>query len=179
MAQFCMEGSEGCSQDGIRFIPVSLDGTGLQLDLPEGFFRMEEDRQYSYYPRRGRPGMILENGCGVQATAQLLKQEMGPAQTRSAVEEVCRMTKEMFPAYRISPVYLCREGAFPTGWFQMEMADTGREHIKALSAAKEGMALLTFTYPASEAMKWRSIIRQSFRTLKESGDSTDGTDQRK
>lgn len=174
MKQFCMEGSEGCSQDGIRFIPVSLDRTGLQLELPEGFYRMEEDRQHRYYPRKGRPDTILENGGGVQITAQSFNQKIEPAQTRPAVEEMRRMTKEMFPRCNVSPVYLCREGNIPTGWFQMEMADMGTEHIKALGAAKEWMVLLTFTYPVRESIKWRSITRYSFKTLKEDGDWTDG-----
>lgn len=179
MKQFCMEESEGCSQDRIRFIPVSLDRIGLQLELPEGFYRMEEDRQHRYYPRKGRPDMILENGGGVQITAQSLSQKIEPTQTRSAAEEMCRLTKELFPRYKVSPVYLCGEGNIPAGWFQMEMADMGTEHIKALGAAKEWMVLLTFTYPVRESMKWRSIIRYSFKTLKEGGDLTDGKDQRR
>lgn len=121
--------------------------------------------------------MILENNSGVQITAQSLKQEMKSDQTRSAVEELCLMTKELFPEYRISPVYLCGEGKLPTGWFQMEMTDMGTEHIKAMSPVKEDTILLTFTYPVKESIKWRSIIRQSFRTLKENEDTTDGKDQ--
>lgn len=55
------------------------------------------------------------------------------------------------------------------------MPEIETEHIKALSMAKEHMILLTFTYPDRESVKWRSIIRESFRTLKESGDKADGT----
>ena len=49
-----------------------------------------------------------------------------------------------------------------------------KEHIKAVSTVREEMILLTFTYPDKESIKWRSIIRQSFRTLDENGDMTDG-----
>ena len=174
MEQFCMEESEGCTQESIRFIPTSLDRIGLQLELPEGFYQMEEDRQHRYYPRKGRPEIILENGSGVQITAQPLNQKVESARIRCAAEEVCLMTKEMFPRYETSPVYLCREGRLPAGWFQMEMTDTGTEHIKVLSTVKEHMILLTFTYPARESAKWRSIIRQSLRTFRESGDRADG-----
>ena len=176
MEQFCMEESEGCTQESIRFIPMSLDGIGLVLELPEGFYQMEEDRQHRYYPRKGRPEIILENGSGVQITAQPLNQKVESARIRFAAEEVCLLTKEMFPRYEISPVYLCREGKLPTGWFQMEMTDIKAEHIKALSTVKECLVLLTFTYPARASAKWRSIVRQSFRTFRESGDWTDGTD---
>lgn len=69
MEQFCMEESEGCTQESIWFIPMSLDGIGLVLELPEGFYQMEEDRQHRYYPRKGRPEIILENGSGAQITA--------------------------------------------------------------------------------------------------------------
>lgn len=70
---------------------------------------MEEDRQHRYYPRKGRPEIILENGSGVQITAQPLNQKVESARIRFAAEEVCLLTKEMFPRYEISPVYLCRK----------------------------------------------------------------------
>lgn len=174
MEQFCMEESEGCSQENIRFVLLKPDKLGLQLELPEGFYPMPEDRQSRYYPRKGRPELILENNCGVQITMQLLKQQIKPDQIRSAAEELCLLTEELFPKYRLSPVYLCEEGKLPAGWFLMEMTDMGKEHIKAVSTVREEMILLTFTYPVKESIKWRSIIRQSFRTLDENGDMTDG-----
>lgn len=138
------------------------------------------------------PGRVLPDGRG--QTAQILPAERAAgnhpgewqrradnskvesARIRFAAEEVCLLTKEMFPRYEISPVYLCREGKLPTGWFQMEMTDIKAEHIKALSTVKERLVLLTFTYPARASAKWRSIVRQSFRTFRESGDWADGTD---
>ncbi|MDE6364003.1 MAG: hypothetical protein K2L86_07020 [Lachnospiraceae bacterium] len=136
---------------------------------------MEEEKQIRCYPWKGRPEFILENCSGVQVTAQETGQKMENVQMRSAAEAVCSMTRELFPRYKFSPVYLCGEGSLPVGWFRMELPETGTEHIKALSMIKEQMILLTFTYPDRESVKWRSIIRESFRTLKESGDKTDGT----
>ena len=111
----------------------------------------------------------------MQVTAQDTGQKMETVQIRSAAEAVCRMTRELFPRYKLSPVYLGGESRYPVGWFRMEMPEIEIEHIKALSMAKEHMILLTFTYPDRESVKWRSIIRESFRTLKESGDKADGT----
>ncbi len=66
MNQFCAEESESCLQNSIQFVSVNLDKIGLQLELPEGFFQMEEDKQHRFYPRKGRPEIILENSDGVQ-----------------------------------------------------------------------------------------------------------------
>ena len=174
MRQFCVEESEGCMQDNILFTPMDLGQTGLVLELPEGFSQMEEEKQFRRYPWKGRPEFILENCSGVQVTAQDTGQKMETVQIRSAAEAVCRMTRELFPRYKLSPVYLGGESRYPVGWFRMEMPEIEIEHIKALSMAKEHMILLTFTYPDRESVKWRSIIRESFRTLKESGDKADG-----
>ncbi len=97
---------------------------------------MEEEKQFRRYPWKGRPEFILENCSGVQVTAQDTGQKMETVQIRSAAEAVCRMTRELFPRYKLSPVYLGGESRFPVGWFRMEMPEIETEHIKALSMAK-------------------------------------------
>ena len=168
MNQFCTDESESCLQNSIRLVSVNLDKIGLQLELPEGFFPMEEDKQHRFYPRKGRPEIILENSDGIQITAQSFRQQIKSAQIRQAAEELCLSTKEMFPKYEISPVYLYTKGKLPIGWLLMKMSDSPTEHIKVLSLIKENVILLTITYPIKESIKWKSIIRQSFQTWKES-----------
>ena len=109
MVQFCMEGSEGCLQESIRLVPVKLGQTGIRIGLPEGFSRMEEERQRSRYPRAGRPETILENGGSVQVTAQLLGLQVEASAIRQAAEEIRQLAGELFPQYQVSPVYLCGE----------------------------------------------------------------------
>ena len=45
MDRFCMEGSEGCSQEDILLETRDMEGPGLQLELPSGFGPMGEERQ--------------------------------------------------------------------------------------------------------------------------------------
>lgn len=151
-------------EDSIRFVPVYLEPVGIWMELPEGFLAMEEDRRRRRYPRKGRPGMILENDSGVQITAQLLEEKAKAGRIYPAAEQLRLLTRELFPRYETSPVYLCEEGMLPIGWFRMEMPDMEAGHIKALSVVKEGMPMLTFTYPMKEAVKWECVIRQSFGT---------------
>lgn len=173
MVQFCMEGSEGCLQESIRLVPVKLGQTGIRIGLPEGFSRMEEERQRSRYPRAGRPETILENGGSVQVTAQLLGIQVEASAIRQAAEKIRQLAGELFPQYQVSPVYLCGEGKIPTGWFRMKMEDIGSGHIKALCTTGKGLVLVTFTYPLEESVKWASVIRRSFSTWEEE----DGEDQ--
>ena len=55
-------------------------------------------------PVERRPEFILENCSGVQVTAQDTGQKMETVQIRSAAEAVCRMTRELFPRYKLSGV---------------------------------------------------------------------------
>lgn len=167
MGIFCTRQSEGCLQDSISFVTVELNTLSLQLELPEGFQRMEEERLCMFYPRTGRPDIVLEDSGGVQITGQSIGQKIKAEEVWSAAQALQELTEEIFPTYSISPVYLCREGSLPVGWFRMEMADQQTEHIKALSVIKEHMVLLTFTYPAAEAVKWKSILRYGFGTWRE------------
>lgn len=167
MGIFCTTQSEGCLQDSISFIAVEMNALSLQLELPEGFGQMEEERMCMFYPRTGRPDIVLENDSGVLITGQSIGQKIKAEEIWSAAQALQELTEEIFPRYSMSPVYLCREGQLPVGWFRMEMADKQSEHIKALSVIKEHVVLLAFTYPAAEAIKWKSVLRHSFGTWRE------------
>ena len=158
MDRFCMEGSEGCSQEDILLETRDMEGLGLQLELPSGFGPMGEERQERLYPWEERPAILWENGA-VQLAGQLTGQEMDSGQTWQAAWALQEMAGELFPEYERSPAYL---------------DEREEEHIKAVCAAGGKMVLVTFTYPAGAALQWRSIIRHSFGTWRE----TDGADQR-
>ncbi len=70
----------------------------------------------------------------------------------SAVEAARKLAENTFPQYSFSPVYLCKKGELPVGWFQIKMQDRGMEHIKAFSIVDDEMIMLTFTYPNVEEM---------------------------
>ena len=173
MDRFCMEGSEGCSQEDILLETRDMEGLGLQLELPSGFGPMGEERQERLYPWEERPAILWENGA-VQLAGQLTGQGMDSGQTWQAAWALQEMAGELFPEYERSPAYLDERGGLPVGWFRMSMAEREEEHIKAVCAAGGKMVLVTFTYPAGAALQWRSIIRHSFGTWRE----MDGADQR-
>ena len=173
MDRFCMEGSEGCSQEDILLETRDMEGLGLQLELPSGFGPMGEERQERLYPWEERPAILWENGA-VQLAGQLTGQEMDSGHTWQAAWALQEMAGELFPEYERSPAYLDERGGLPVGWFRMSMAEREEEHIKAVCAAGGKMVLVTFTYPAGAALQWRSIIRHSFGTWRE----MDGADQR-
>lgn len=174
MERFCMEGSEGCSQEEILLETRDMKGLGLRLELPAGFGPMEEERQERLYPWEGRPAILWEKGT-VQLTGQRTGQRLERPGTWQAVWALQEMAGELFPEYGRSPAYLDERGTLPVGWFRMDMAERGEEHIKAVCAAGGKMVLVTFTYPAAAALQWRSIIRYSFGTWREE----DGADQRR
>ena len=173
MDRFCMEGSEGCSQENILMETRDMEELGLRLELPAGFGPIAEERQEKLYPWEGRPALLWENGA-VLLTGQLTEQKMDHGKTWQAAWALREMTEELFPEQAGSPVYLDGRGSLPVGWFRMAMAQRGEEHIKAVCAARGQMVLVTFTYPVEAALQWRSIIRHSFGTWRE----RDGTDQR-
>lgn len=167
MGIFCTSQSEGCLQESISFVTVEMRALSLQLELPEGFSQMKEEKECMLYPRTGRPDIVLEDGSGVLITGQSIRQKIKAEEIWSAAQALQELTEEIFPRYSMSPVYLCREGQLPVGWFRMEMADKQTEHIKALSVTKEQMVLLAFTYPVADAIKWKSVLRHSFGTWRE------------
>ncbi|MBO5032837.1 MAG: hypothetical protein J6D08_13300 [Lachnospiraceae bacterium] len=128
---------------------------------------MQEERVHRCYPWEERPDIILENDSSVQITAQIIRQKTQAAQIHCAVEGIQKMTESLFPQYRVSPVYICGKGKLPVGWFHMGMPDKGAEHIKAIGIMSDYMTMLAFTYPAEEAVKWKSIFRHSFGTWRE------------
>lgn len=163
MRIFCTEESEGCMQESIRLVLMEMGGI-LQMELPEGFRETGEEKMHQCYPCGEQPDILLEGCDGVQMTGRFTERKLETDRIRPAAEEIREMAEETFPEYGISPVYLCTEGEMSVGWFRMEMTGKGFEHVKAIGTAEGRMVMLTFTYPEAEAIKWRSILRQSFRT---------------
>lgn len=167
MEVFCTKESSGCIQESILFATLEMDTIGLQMKFPEGFYRMEDGKRHRYYPWKGRPDMVWENHEGVQVTGQAAGQKVKISEIVPAAEAARKMTENIFPQYRFSPVYLCETGELPIGWFRMQMQDRGMEHIKAFTVIDHEMVMLTFTYPDAEEIKWKSIILSSFGTWRE------------
>lgn len=164
MEIFCMKESNGCMQESILLTVLKMDAIGLQMKFLEGFYQMEDERKRRCYPWKGRPDIILENLEGVQVTGQATGQEMKMSELVPAVEAARELAENNFPQYSFSPVYLCAKGELSVGWFQINMKDREIEHIKAFSVINDEMIMLTFTYPDTEAIKWKSIILHSFGT---------------
>lgn len=164
MEIFCVKESSGCIQESILLTILELDIIGLQMKFPEGFYQMEEEKSRRCYPWKGRPDIILENCDGVQVTGQTTGQEMKKSDIVPAVEAARKLAENTFPQYSFSPVYLCEKGELPVGWFRIKMPDRKEQHIKAFSVMQDEMILLTFTYPDTEEIKWKSLILYSFGT---------------
>lgn len=146
---------------------LKMEKIGLQMEFPEGFYQMEEERKRRFYPGKERPEIILENTDGVQVTGQAAGQKMKREELVTAVEAARELAANTFPQYRFSPVYQQEGRTLSVGWFQMRMPDRETEHIKAFGMVQDEMVMVTFTYPEAENIKWRSLILYSLGTWRE------------
>lgn len=167
MEIFCAKDSSGCIQEDIRLTVLRMDEIGLQMEFPEGFYQMEEEKRRRFYPGKERPRIILENPDGVQVTGQAAGLKMKREELVSAVEAAREMAADTFPQYRFSPVYLQERGELSAGWFRMRMPDRKTEHIKAFGVVRDKLVMVTFTYPEAEEIKWKSLILYSLGTWRE------------
>ena len=154
-------------QENVSLTLLEMDTIGLQMKFPEGFYQMEDGKKSKCYPWKGRPDIILENHEDVQVTGQATGQEMKISEIAPAVEAARELAENTFPQYCFSPVYLCEKGELPVGWFRVKMPDREIVHIKAFSVINDEMVMLTFTYPDTEEIKWKSIILYCFGTWEE------------
>lgn len=165
MEIFCAKDSSGCIQEDIRLTILRMEKIGLQMEFPEGFYQMEEERKRRFYPGKERPKIVLENPDGVQITGQAVGQKiMRREELMPAAEAARELAVSTFPQYRFSPAYLQERGEVSVGWFRMQMPDRKTEHIKAFGVVQDEIVMVTFTYPEAENIKWKSLILYSLGT---------------
>lgn len=165
--------SEGSVQDTLKLVTWEFPEGQFSLALPEGFVRMDENKQEGCYPMSNRPQLILDKEQDeAQVTIHFFHKAMNKEDAKRAIEQIFELTRKSYVQYKYSPTYLYVQDGIFIGWFLMCMKDIKKEHIKAVFSIKGYMVLLTFTYPEEEKLKWRTMKDYIFASIKEESSAT-------
>jgi hypothetical protein len=163
------ENTEGCLQEPVMMQEVVLIDGILTARIPISLKEMSEDGKEAYYPYEDRPEMILSDDTGeCQMTFQMIDKKLGPDETGIAAEAVREYISSIYPRTELSSVHLYH-GRFQCGWFTMKLEDAGEksQHMKAVLSVHNRMLLVTATYPEQDRLKWETLLKYLFDTLKE------------
>jgi hypothetical protein len=147
---------------------VLVDGI-LTARIPVSLKEMSENGKEAYYPYEDRPEMIFADDTGKNhMTFQMIDKKLGPDETGIAAEAVREYISSIYPRNELSPVHQY-DGRFQCAWFTVELEEAGdsNQHVKAVLSVHNRMLLVTVTYPEQDHLKWETLLKYFFDTLKE------------
>jgi hypothetical protein len=148
---------------------VLVDGI-LTARIPVSLKEMSENGKEAYYPYEDCPEMIFADNTGKNhMTIQMIDKKLGPDETGIAAEAVREYISSIYPRNELSPVHRCDKGKFKCCWFTMKLEEAGEnsQHVKAVLSVHHRMLLVTATYPEQDHLKWETLLKYFFDTLKE------------
>jgi hypothetical protein len=164
------ENTEGCLQEPVIMQEVVLvDGT-LTARIPISLKEMSEEGKEAYYPYEDRPDVIFADDTGKNhMTFQMIDKKLGSDETGIATEAMREYISSIYPRNELSHAHRYDKGRFQCGWFTMELEEAGESsrHVKAVFSVHNRMLLVTATYPEQERLKWETLLKYFFDTLKE------------
>lgn len=164
------ENTENCLQEPVMMQEVILADGILTARIPVSLKEMSEKGKEAYYPYEDRPEMIFADDTGeCQMTFQMIDKKMGPFETGIAAEAVREYISSVYPRNELSPVHRYDKGKFQCGWFTMGLEEAGKssQHVKAVLSIHNRMLLATATFPEQDRLKWGTLLKCFFDTLKE------------
>ncbi len=147
---------------------LSLPGSGVRFEAPEGFTPLSTEEIAAKYPRSQPPRYVVGNARRTTTIAYDLKPNRLPADKLAEVQAAFEKTFERMIA---GLVWKERKLVTQAGrqWIYLEMTsnavDTDIHNIMLVTPHKDGMLLFNFNSTKEEFPKMEQALRRSVQTI--------------
>lgn len=155
---------------GAHAATISVPGTGISFDAPEGFTALSQDEIASKFPSSRAPSGVIGNARRTTTIAFELKPDtLAPEQLGEAKEAFEQLFERIIPGLE----WKARKIVQFQGqrWIQLELssraADTDIHNIMLITSRDGRMLIFNFNSTKSEFPAVESALRESIRSIRD------------